>query len=510
MDSAQIQTTLKALCKVMWDNNVTNPITYVTQISYLLFLKMLEEMDSEQKAVGNSNFTSLFGQFKTEHGELDFDPLRWSVLTSNPDNELMLRTLRDTLPLLAFHPNLSPGARAVFRNASVVIPNGAALRRSVDIISPISFLGIDADVKGDLFEHLASELGGQKKAAQFRTPRHLIRIIVQMVNPQIGATICDPACGSGGFLIAAYEHILLANTSLEFVQEKIGPDGLPRKIGIGDRLTRTQWDFLQRSTFHGFDGDQDILRMAAMNAVLHGFDDSPIVQRDSICGSEDRWDEIQFDYILENPPFSGSRGDAKRSLRIERGDKYVLFLAHALRSLLPGGTAGIIFPSGLLFGDTGSHLYVKERLLKEFDLQAVVTLPKGMFEPYTPNRTCFLIFKNTGQPTKEVWCFRVEGDGSSLSRARKFNSQFQNDFPDLIKMWPQRETEEGRAWLVPAKEIIDNNYNMSLSSLGFEEQEIFEHPEPEQIINSIMNREDNILKIIKEMYGLLDIDNKDE
>lgn len=504
MDSAQIQNTLKSLCKVMWDNNVTNPITYVTQISYLLFLKMLEEMDQEQKEAGNGNYRSLFGKYKANGEELNFDPLRWSVLTSDPDNERMLRILRDTIPQLAPHPKLSQGARAVFRNASVVIPSGAALRRAVDIIAPISFLGIDADVKGDLFEYLASELGGQKKAAQFRTPRHLIRVIVQMVDPQIRGTICDPACGSGGFLIAAYEHILLANTSEQFIYERPGPDGLPRRIGIGDKLTRAQWDFLQKGAFHGFDGDQDILRMAAMNAVLHGFDQSPIVQRDSICGSEDKWDEIQFDYILENPPFSGSRGDAKRSLRIEKGDKYVLFLAHALRSLRPGGTAGIIFPNGILYGDTGSHLTVKERLLREFDLQAVVTLPKGMFEPYTPNPTCFLIFRNTGRPTKDVWFFKVEGDGSSLSKSRKFGPQYRNDFPDLLRMWPRRKTEEGRAWLIPARKIIDEGYNMTLSGLGLVEPETVEHPEPEEILASAAAKEERVLQLIHEMRELLE------
>ena len=504
MDSTQVQNTLKSLCKVMWDNNVTNPITYVTQISYLLFLKMLEEMDTEQKAAGNGNHRSLFGKFEVDGEELDFDTLRWSRLASDPDNERMLRTLRDALPLLAKHPKLSQGARAVFRNASVVIPTGAALRRAVDIIAPLSFLGMDADVKGDLFEYLASELGGQKKAAQFRTPRHLIRVIVQMVDPQIGGTVCDPACGSGGFLIAAYEHILLANTSPEFIFEKTGPDGLTRKIGIGDRLTRAQWDFLQKRTFHGFDGDQDILRMAAMNAVLHGFDQSPIIQRDSICGSEDRWDEIQFDYILENPPFSGSRGDAKRSLRIEKGDKYVLFLAHALRSLRPGGTAGIIFPNGILFGDTNSHITVKERLLKEFDFQAVVMLPKGMFEPYTPNPTCFFIFKNTGRPTENVWFFNVEGDGSSLKKARKFGPQYRNDLPDLLRMWPKRETEEGRAWLVPAKKIIDNGYNMTLSGLELIKPETVEYPEPEEILASVAAKEERILELIQEMRELLE------
>ncbi|SPD75134.1 conserved hypothetical protein [uncultured Desulfobacterium sp.] len=504
MDSGLIQNTLKSLCKVMWDNNVTNPITYVTQISYLLFLKMLEEMDHEQQEAGNGNHRSLFGKYKVGDEDLNFDPLRWSLLTANPDNEAMLRTLRDTLPQLARHPKLSQGARAIFRNASIVIPNGATLRRAVDIIAPISFLGMDADVKGDLFEYLASELGGQKKAAQFRTPRHLIRVITQMVNPRIGGTVCDPACGSGGFLIAAYEHILLANTSQEFINEKVSPDGTIRKIGIGDKLSRAQWNFLQTGAFYGFDGDQDILRMAAMNAMLHGFDQCPMVQRDSICGSEDKWDEIRFDYILENPPFSGSRGDAKRSLRIEKGDKYVLFLAHALRSLRPGGIAGIIFPNGILFGDTGSHITVKERLLRKFDLQAVVILPKGMFEPYTPNPTCFFIFRNTGKPTKDVWFFKVDGDGSSLSKARKFGPHYRNDFPDLLRMWPKRKIEEGRAWLVPAKKIIDNGYNMTLSGLGLIEAETIEHPEPEEILASVAAKEKRILQLIQEMQELLE------
>jgi type I restriction enzyme M protein len=324
-----------------------------------------------------------------------------------------------------------------------------------------------------------------------------------MVNPQIGFTVCDSACGSGGFLIAAYEHILLANSSPEFVHETIGPDGLTVRRGIGDKLTRAQWDFLQKGALHGFEGDQDIIRMAAMNAVLHQFDQSPLICRDSICGSEDKWDEVQFDYVMENPPFSGSRGDAKRSLRIEKGDKYVLFLACALRSLRQGGAAGIIFPNGILFGDSNSHLTVKERLIKEFDLQAVVTLPKGMFEPYTPNPTCFLIFRKTGRPTENVWFYNVDGDGSSLKKARKFGSQFRNDFPDLLAKWPDRQTEEGRAWLVPAEKIIENNYNMTLSALGLIEPETINHAEPDEILESVAAKEEKILDLVNEMRQLL-------
>ena len=243
--------------------------------------------------------------------------------------------------------------------------------------------------------------------------------------------------------------------------------------------------------------------MAAMNAVLHGFDQSPIVRRDSICGGEDKWDEVQFDVILENPPFSGQRGDAKRSLRVEKGDKYVLFLAAALRSLRPGGRAGIVFPNAILSGDSNSHVEVKKRLLAECDLQAVVTLPKGMFAPYTPNPTCFLIFQKTGKPTKETWFYNVVGDGSSLKTARKFGPRFRNDFPDLLKKWPKRQTADGVAWRVPAEKIIANGYNLTLASLGLVEPEKTDHAEPEEILASVAEKEQKILDIIEEMRELV-------
>lgn len=504
MDSGQLNSLLKRLCKILWEAQVTNPITYVTQLSYLLFLKMLEEMDAEQKEVGNGNHKTLFSEVTTgSWGKVDFEPMRWSVLTSNPDNTKMLATLRDTLPKLAEHPLLSQGARAIFHGATVVIPDGATLRRLTDALSPLALLAEDADIKGDLFEMLANDLGGQKKAAQFRTPRHLIRVITQMVDPKIGQTIVDPACGTGGFLIAAYEHILLANTSPDFVREVESPYGGKVRRGVGDKLKRAQWNFMQTGALHGFDGDADILRMAAMNAVLHGFDASPIVRRDSICGSEDKWDEVQFDVILENPPFSGARSDAKPSLRLEKGDKYVLFLAHAQRSLRRGGRAGIIFPNGILFGDTGSHIEVKKRLLDKFDLQAVVMLPKGMFEPYTPNPTCFLIFENNGKPTESVWFYRVEGDGSTLTKARKFGPQYRNDFPDLLAKWPARVEESGRAWRVPVQRIRDNNYNMTLSGLGLIEPNKSEHEAPEEILERVTEKQERVLELLEEMRLLL-------
>ncbi|MGB6220861.1 type I restriction-modification system subunit M [Haloferula sp.] len=320
MDTTSLQSLLKRLCKLMWESNVTDPLTYVTQIAYLLFLKMLEEMEADQP---KGKRRAIFATVKIDGEKVDFDKLRWSLLTSNPDNERMLATLRDLLPKLGLHPELSPAARSIFEDARIMIPDGATLRRAVDLISPVHLLSEDADVKGDLFETLSSDLGQQKKSAQFRTPRHLIRVIVEMVNPTIGGTVCDSACGTGGFLIGAWEHILLANTSPEFVREVVSPWGQTVKRGVGDQLKPSQWKFLQQGTIHGFDGEPTFVRMTAMNALLHGFDYSPIVRRDSIGGGEDKWDEVQFDFILENPPFSGAALSPKRSLRVDKGDKYV-------------------------------------------------------------------------------------------------------------------------------------------------------------------------------------------
>jgi type I restriction enzyme M protein len=482
----------------MWESNVSDPLTYVTQIAYLLFLKMLEEMEAEQTGA-DSRKRQIFAKFIIDGEETDFGKLRWSILTSDPDNERMLRTLRDLLPRLGRHPSLSPAARSIFDDARIMIPDGATLRRAADLISPVHLISADADVKGDLFETLSSDLGQQKRSAQFRTPRHLIRVIVEMVNPTIGGTVCDSACGTGGFLIGAWEHILLANTSPEFIREVKSPWAQKIRRGVGDKLTPSQWEFLQRGTIHGFDGEQTFVRMTAMNALLHGFDHSPVIRRDSIGGSEDKWDEVQFDFILENPPFSGAAQSPKRSLRIEKGDKYVLFLAAALRSLRPGGRAGIVLPTGILFGDTNSHIEVKKRLLAECELQAVVILPKGMFEPYTPNPTCVLVFQKTGKPTKKVWFYNVEGDGSSLKKARKFGPQFRNDFPDLLAKWPKRVTEEGRAWLVSAKQIIENGYNLTIAGLGLIETEKTNHAEPADILSDILIKERRVLELVEEM-----------
>ncbi|MBP7690018.1 MAG: SAM-dependent DNA methyltransferase [Thermoflexales bacterium] len=511
MDTSELSGLLKRLCKVAWAANVTNPITYVTQISYLIFLKMLEEWDaqSEQDARDLSRaHRSLFETIEVNGEPIEYGALRWSRFSTDPDNDRMLRTVRDLLPRLAEHPQLSQGARQIFVGAALVIPDGASLRRMVDLISPVSFMAEDADVKGDLFEILVDDLGSQKRAAQFRTPRHLIRVITAMVDPKIGETVVDPAAGTAGFGIAAFEHIRTANSSPEFIRETQRNGGPIVRRGLGDKLKPKQRQFLDSGTIHLFESDQDIIRMAGMNAVLHGFDQSPIIRRDSIAGSEDRWDETPFDVILTNPPFSGEvdRNSVKRSLRVDTGTKYLLFLALCLRSLRAGGRCGIVLPNGALFGDTGAHAEIKRKLLDEFELQAVVSLPIGMFQPYTAIPTAFLIIARTGRPTETTWFYKVEGDGSSLTGQRKFGPQYRNDFPDLLAKWPTRAEESGRSWLVSAETIKAKGTNLTLAGLGLVEQEAIEHQPPEEIMERVAEHEARVVELIAEMQALLEKD----
>ena len=225
--------------------------------------------------------------------------------------------------------------------------------------------------------------------------------------------------------------------------------------------------------------------MTAMNALLHGFDYSPIVRRDTIGGSEDKWDEVQFDFILENPPFSGAAQSPKRSLRVEKGEKYVLFLAAALRSLRPGGRAGIVLPNGILFGDTNAHIEVKKRLLAECDLQAVVTLPKGMFEPYTPNQTCFLDFPEDRQAHQGNSGFQRAKATAHRSKRRASSARNSaTTFPTCSENGRSAKPPTASRGACPPKQIIANGYNLTLASLGLVEPEKTDHAEPEDILAS--------------------------
>ena len=382
--------------------------------------------------------------------------------------------------------------RRLFEDAQLQIPDGHTLRDCIDLFREFNLLDLDTDAKGNLYENLLRRVGTQAQAGQFLTPRHLIRAIVKMVDPQIGQTVCDPAFGTGGFLIAAYEHIKVANSDPKNVVEKINGNGQLVKRGYGDKLSDKQWDFLRHHTFFGFDVDPHIVRLGMMNLILHGMDDSKILRRDSIAGQVGEWDDHQFDIILANPPFAGSMNTdrVRESLPVISTKTEVLFLGLMIQALRNGGRCGVIVPEGLLFGANKSHKQVRQYLLEKSDLQAVVSFPGGAFKPYSGVKTSALIFTK-GKPTKKVWFYEVIADGFSLDDNRRPTPD--NDIPDLIAKWLKREVSK-HSWIATIDQIRATDFNLTAGRYKPATVEAVTHDCPTEILNDVLKLEGEIIR----------------
>jgi type I restriction enzyme M protein len=289
------------LCNKLWAAGVTNPISYVEQISYLFFLKMLDEteMENEREAkLSKRPYKLIFNG--------DKEKFRWSSFSQITDTTRLYKFVRDDVFDFMRTLRGREEIRRLFEDAQLQISDGHTLRDCIDLFREFNLLDLDTDAKGNLYENLLRRVGTQAQAGQFLTPRHLIRAIVKMVDPQIGQTVYDPAFGTGGFLIAAYEHIKLANSDRKNVVKKINGNGQEVERGYGDKLSRDQWHLLKNGTFFGSDVDPHIVRLGMMNLILHDLENSQIQRRDSIAGQTGDWEERQFDIILANPPFAGS------------------------------------------------------------------------------------------------------------------------------------------------------------------------------------------------------------
>jgi len=467
----------------LW-TKIPDPKTRIQQIGFLFFLKMLEEQDviSEREAkLTKRGYKSIFSGENEKY--------RWSNWIHSKSGEELLRFVRDEVfPFISNLHNGYDSIRRIFHDARLLIPDPVYLRRTIDIIDGIDFLSLDADVKGDLYEELLNQLQVAGELGQFRTLRHIIRFIVEMVNPKIGETINDPACGTGGFLLLGYEYIRLKNSDPKLVEEYNGI-----KRGPGDKLSKKQWEFLQNSAFIGQDGDPEMVRISLMNLFLHGLANSDIKMRDTVAGSEDEKDLRKYDVIMTNPPFAGKidKERIKKSLPIKSTKTQILFLGYCIDSLKLGGRCGIILPEGVLFGTQRDDKEIRRYLLENCNLQAVVSMPGGIFQPYAGVKTSVLIFTK-GKSTKEVWFYDMQGDGSSLSKAHKFGSQYRNDIPDLLKKWPNQEVSK-QSWKVPIKDIVENDYILSTNTynpnIGEEEKK---HREPKEILREIEEGENNL------------------
>lgn len=500
MDTIQISSLIDRLCNKLWAAGLTNPVTYLEQISYLFFLKMLEEWDTEKQrearlSGGQHTYKSIFNGKNEKY--------RWSEWSQIPDTTRLYRFVRDEVfPFMAELPGTRAEVRRFFQGAQLQIPDGATLRDVIDLFRDINFFGLDADVKGDLYEHLLGQLTTSGRAGQFRTPRHIIRMIVQLVNPKIGETILDPALGTGGFLIGAYEWIKLQNSDPANITERPNGNGQVVKRGYGDRLNKTQWDFLRAKAFYGFDVDAHIHKIGTMNLILHGLEQSTLLRRDAIAGSPDDWEDHQFDVILSNPPFSGSinKERIRKGLPVMSPKTEILFIGLMIDALRDNGRCGVIVPEGLLFGGTGAHKEIRRFLLDKCDLQAVVSLPGGVFQPYSGVKTSILVFQK-GKPTTSVWFYELTADGFSLDQKRQPTPD-KNDIPDLLAKWPSRQTSE-RSWLTDIEAIRAADYNLGAGRYKPQTTQVSYHESPSAIIEEVAALETDIQARITKLKSLI-------
>jgi len=484
----------------LFAQGLSDPMTRIQQLSFLFFLKMLEEqdiaMEKEEKLTGRRHKSIFAGQK---------DKFRWSRLREKTGPNLYKFVRDEVFEFVTELHNGHDNVRQVFEGAKLLIPDEATLKRTIEIINGINFSSLDTDVKGDLYEYLLQQINSAGKLGAFLTPRHIIRAMVEMVNPKIGETILDPACGTGGFLINAYDHIRLKNSDAKNLEERNG-----RMVGYGEKLNKEQWKFLTQKTFSGYDVAPEMVRLALMNLLLHGLEGARILRKDTVAGSENEDDLKKFDIVLTNPPFAGlvDAGRIKPTLPVRSKKTQVLFLGYVINSLKPNGRAGIILPEGSLFGTNKDDKDIRRYMLENTKLEAVVSMPAGVFQPYAGVKTSFLIFKKRAAPTvpsvalakegigEKVWFFDMKGDGSSLSAAKKFGPQYKNDIPLLLKAWSALRSlgEVGQSeavvkpysWLTPVKEIAENDYILSANTYSpYNDEEEINHREPKEILGEI-------------------------
>lgn len=441
-----------------------DPVSNAEQLSFLFFFYLIEGIDRDnaltakaRKARYEPIFEGAWELKNTrnarEPGETTIprDQMRWSVWARNMTGERLVSFVRDEVfPFFAEVADRS--AMNFMEGARLGIDDPVVLAQVLTLIDGLRLDRADADVKGDLFEHILRQIKQAGELGQFRTPRHVIRAIVKMLDPKIGETIYDPAAGTAGFLVAAYDHIRLANSSPDGIEET-EVDGKPLRRGVGDRLSDKQIATLRNATFYGNDVDPKMVRLATMNLTLRGLGNVRILRRNALTETFDKQKKHElglpvdgFDVILANPPFSG-RLDGDRIVdAVKVGNTTqteLLFLAYMLGALKEGGRMGVIVPEGVLFGSTGAHKELRRRLIDLHTVEAVVSLPAGAFQPYSGVKTAAVLLRAGGR-TERVMFLDCQADGFKLD-AQHDTPIDADDLPDLIDAFANRDAKWG-AW----------------------------------------------------------------
>ena len=517
----------------LYGGGYPDPLSNAEQLAFLFFFYLIEGIDADNvmQAKGlRREYGSIFAGDWQLRNPLNAPAkgvetvpaarMRWSVWARGMGGEALARWARDevfpffTATADRFGANFMTGAR-------LVIDEPTVLGQVVGLVDRLRLDEADADTKGDLFEHVLKQIKQAGELGQFRTPRHVIRAMVRMIDPKLGETVYDPAAGTAGFLVAAYDHIRLANSSPSGTFEA-DLDGKRLRRGWGDRLADRDWDTLRHRTFFGNDVDPKMVNLATMNLTLRGLPDVRILRRNVLTTTLERGERAElglpldgYDVVLANPPFSGKVDKDRIVEEVKVGTTTateLLFLKYMLDSLKPGGRCALIVPEGVLFGSTGAHKELRRILVESNTVEAVLSLPGGVFQPYSGVKTSALLFKKGGR-TERVLFLHADADGYKLDANHDAPIEA-DDLPTLVgafqtrighwSEWRQRDAEAAwteKWWFATADELRAADFNLSASRWRPQSREQVEHRDPLDLLDELKAIE---AEIAEELEALMD------
>ncbi len=499
MITGELKSRIDRVWDAFWSGGISNPIEVIEQITYLLFVRRLDDLHTLAEKKARIAGTGVIEDPVFLPGEAH---LRWSRFRNESPDVMYTTVAEGVFPFLRGLGTRIGGDGSTYsehmRDARFTIPTPALLSKVVDMLDDIPMAA--RDTNGDLYEYLLSKIASAGVNGQFRTPRHIIDLMVKMMAPTPSDEICDPACGTAGFLVAASEYVRAAHA-----------DAL---------LDAAQRRHFHRSMFHGYDFDSTMLRIGSMNMLLHGIESPDIRYRDSLSEGASE-DAEKYTLILANPPFAGSLDYEATSRELQQVAKTrkteLLFLALFLKLLKPGGRAAVIVPDGVLFGSTTAHKTLRRTLVEDQKLDAVVKLPSGVFRPYAGVSTAILFFTKTNSGgTDHVWFYDVTADGFSLDDKR--NPVEANDLPDVLARWatrppvgdpdasPWSESDRSRtdqSFLVPKSDIVAQGYDLSINRYKEIVHDDIDHRDPLDIIADIEQLEAEITQGLAELKAML-------
>ena len=496
MITGDIKNRIDSIWDTFWTGGITNSITILEQMTYLFFMKMLDDSQVKREAAANllggtiNDPVFKAGAWHNPDSDRDvpYNNLRWHNFV-NFEAEKMFQTI--SKDAFIFIKSLNEGKESAYsrfmESATFLIPNPRTLVKIVEGVDKLDMN--NRDTMGDVYEYILSKMAATGNNGQFRTPRHIIRMMVELMQPTLKDTICDPAMGSAGFIVESAKYIT------EHYKQEL--------------LKKENADHYKNRMLHGFDTDQTMLRIGAMNLMLHGVDNPDIEYKDSL--STDNTDTERYTLCLANPPFAGSidkEAISKSLLAISNTKKTeLLFVALFTRMLAVGGRCASIVPDGVLFGNSTGHKAVRRELIDHQRLQAVISMPSGVFQPYSGVSTAILIFTKTNAGgTDKVWFYDMKADGFSLDQKR--DPVTQNDIPDVIARYRNLEAEADRSrkeqsFVVPVEEIRANDYDLSINKYKEVERVKVEYEQPSVILDRIKALETEINSTLSDLEKMM-------